>query len=513
MPEPLRSKPFPSKSREGVTYHLIEHGGRFFCDCPGFDRKQKGECPHSILRRKEMTNAVAIRKDPGKDLVPEGYQAIELRPPPQQERLPSNAQFDMMMKIAAMAVTGANQAEKTDRALPLNIKTPEQAMTVMLAGYELGMPPFTALRRLYLVNGRVELETQALMGLVKAGDPTAHFVFGDYSRDRVEVSLYLQGEHIITVDYTREDAIQSGQLKETWWRKKQDGRDVVVNKDQYQLRPGERFGPPAGTGQNAGVFVMTPGNSVWQQYTRDMLAYSAVKRCCRLGAPELTNQIIPQSNYIDAPYQITETARARGDEDDAPINPVSKALAEGTASPAEVLGGDKAVEDAEQPQEAAPTQDTAPTRKSRSAAAVKAPAASEAPSDNEPAGQEILKRIEARLTLLNKGNAEQSPIDKTAYTALYRKIRDQHMGGTFNLNRLTAAGAAAVWDMVKPEEPPADTTPGGSLSSPSDEEQEPEPEDPISADATSEPESLEGGAVAGVDEPEDDTLTTEEEPE
>lgn len=451
--------PYESKTRKSITYQLVEFEGRYICNCPGFDRKRWGECPHTDedreLRSLLMTTDVAIRQH-GTNLVPEGFKPVELRPP--VERLPSTGQFEMMMRIASMAVEGANKADAKDRALPITIRTAEQAMTIMLAGYELGLPPMSALRRLYIVNGRVELETQALMGLVIAGDPTAHFRFNRYDQYACSVTLFRQGEEMITCEYTKDDATQAGQLKDLWYRAKDfdTKQPLTVLKDSYNLKPGQKFGGPAGA--SGRVYVLEAGKSVWSQFTRDMLAYSAIKRCCRLGAPELTNQILPPS-FIDAPYQITETARATGDEDGAPTNEISKRLIEGDLHPGEVFGGDAApeaadrVDEDEPPTEPAPAAPTAPARP-RAAPAASAPPPAQATKPDP----RLVQAITDRMTLLNKGNAEQSPIDPVAYKALFTKIRDEYMGGPnakFDPSILNAAAAAAVWEMIRPEEPPA----------------------------------------------------------
>lgn len=438
MPKP-RYIPFDSKSTPGKrTYQLLEFRGRYFCNCPGFDRKERGECPHThddreLRRLLKMTNtAVAIRDNTPQDIVPEGYKPVELRPPPPAERLPSPAQYDMMLKIASMAVEGANKAAPADRALPVNIKTPEQAMTIMLAGYELGMPIFTALRRLYMVNGRVELETQALMGLVKAGDPTAWFRFDEYTHNIVTVTLIRGGEEVITVSYTRDDAIASGQMR----------------------KPGP-----------------------WQFFTRDMLAYSAVKRCCRLGAPELTNQIAPPVTDFQ-PYAI-DVERAHGDELEAPTNPVTAALMSGEASPAEVFGSETAVAAQDRADSGASTT-TAPKPARRAPAPRQAAPAPSAPTQ-DPDGKpdpRLVQRINDRMTLLKNGDSSQSPLEPTAYGTMYRKVIEVSMpeGATkLDFNAMTAAGAARAWDVVKPEEPPAPETDPGTVSSPSDEEEEKEP--------------------------------------
>ncbi len=388
------------------------------------------------------TTDVAIRDNRPQDVVPEGYKPIELRPPKPEERLPTPAQFEMMMKIASMAVEGASKAQNQDRALPINIRTPEQAMTIMLAGYEMGLPVFTSLRRLYMVNGRVELETQALMGLVKAGDPTAWFRFDEYEHTACTVTLIRGGEEVLTCRYTVQDAQASGQMG----------------------KPGP-----------------------WRSYTRDMLAYSAVKRVCRLGAPELTNQIAPPVTDYQ-PYAI-DVERARGDELEAPVNPLTKALQSGELQPSDVFGGETALEGADRVPAAAAAKETAKPARRAPAPRQAAPAASAPVEDpNGKPDPRLVQRINDRMVLLKDGNAEQSALEGPQYIALYRKVVAASMpeGVTkLDFNQMTAAGAAAAWDIVKPEEPPA---PGSDIEpSNEDEEKEPAPEEPSEEAPTAEP--------------------------
>lgn len=487
MPKPRRI-PFDSKSAPGKrSYWLLEFGGRYFCNCPGFDRKERGECPHThedreLRRLLNMTTDVAIRKV-GTDLIPEGYQPIEVRPP--AERLPSAPQYEMMMRIAKMAIDGAVGLLDTERAIPKNIKTPEQAMTVMLAGYELGVPPMTALRRLYIVNGRVELETQLLMGLVKAADPTAAFRFNEYGRDRCSVTLYRQGEEIITVDYTREDAMAAGQLQEKWWTKKVQGQEVTEDKNAYALRPGERWGRAAGNSGKYSVLIQAP--SVWTSFTRDMLAYSCVKRCCRLGAPELTNQILPPAledgrpnqyllDTVDARKAIAQ--RAGGDQAADPINPIAAMIVEGKADPGEILSGEAPLDAAEEPQDEPPTQTTAkPSRKApaprqaESRASTPTPAP---PAEDGPPDPRLIQRINARMVILKDGNDEQSKLSPTAYGDIYRRVIAAGMpagSDRLDFTKMTAAGAAAAWAIVKPEEPPAPADVPATPEAPEPEEE------------------------------------------
>lgn len=131
--------------------------------------------------------------------------------------------------------------------VPSSVKTKEQAAAIMLAGWEMGLRPMTALRHVYLVNGKTQLEARAMMGVVRAQDPRIIFKVTEYTQQAVTIQMHRPGQPKATeVRYTVEDAKKSGQMS--------------------------RGGP-------------------WQTYTRDMLYAAASARVCRIGAPDLINAI------------------------------------------------------------------------------------------------------------------------------------------------------------------------------------------------------------------------------
>ena len=51
------------------------------------------------------------------------------------------------------------------RFLPKAVDTPEKALAIMLAGREMGIPPMTAIRGLYVVDGKVGMQSQLMLAL------------------------------------------------------------------------------------------------------------------------------------------------------------------------------------------------------------------------------------------------------------------------------------------------------------------------------------------------------------
>ena len=181
--------------------------------------------------------------------------------------LATTQHLDQIKALAAMAVAGGSDM------LPKNIKSPAQAAAIMLAGYELGLRPFTALRHVYIVGGRTEIETRAMVGIVRARDPRIGFDWPDYTAEVVTCVLTRPGQKPVKVSYTIADANASGQTrkKKIWVGEGGQRKQIEVN------------GP-------------------WQLYPRDMLYAAATKRACRLGAPDLINAI----EGVAAPYDVMD---------------------------------------------------------------------------------------------------------------------------------------------------------------------------------------------------------------
>lgn len=165
--------------------------------------------------------------------------AIIVADRPPTSLLPTRGDLEAMSLIAGQAI-------KATGMIPAAIKTKEQALAVLLAGWELGLRPMTALRHIYVVNGRTEIETRAMVGIIRARDKAIQFAWPEYTKEAVTCELSRPGQPVTRVRYTIEDAKASGQM----------------------AKPGP-----------------------WQSYTRDMLYAAATKRACRLGAPDLINAI------------------------------------------------------------------------------------------------------------------------------------------------------------------------------------------------------------------------------
>jgi hypothetical protein len=253
----VRTARYISRSQPGQSYKTTVRNGAGVCDCFGF--RTHGRCWHVkrlIVKERNMNENKAEERAL---VAHEGPAPVEVNIPPRS--LPTSAELSVMGKIAQTLV------QARGHSVPKEIDTMAKAAAVLLAGWELGVKPMTAFRHIFVVNGRTEPDAQIMMGLVRAKDASAQFIFHEYTAERCKVELRRGGESIVTVEYTLKDATASGQLA--------------------------KGGP-------------------WKQYPRDMCAWAAVKRACRLGAADLINAI-PGIETADAADLIEEALPAPED--------------------------------------------------------------------------------------------------------------------------------------------------------------------------------------------------------
>lgn len=222
----------PSESVEGRGYTLHIRGDVVTCNCLGFTTH--GRCKHAAAAKEIVMseNNTALAK---RDAPPE---ALVVQQPP-TALLPSRDELTLMTAIAEQAVRAVG-------VVPTSIKTKEQAVAIMMAGWELGLRPMTALRHVYVVNGKTEVETRAMVGIIKSRRPDITFAWPEYTAEAVTCVVRRPGQPETRVRYTKADATASGQLA--------------------------KGGP-------------------WKSYTRDMLYAAATKRACRLACPDIINGI------------------------------------------------------------------------------------------------------------------------------------------------------------------------------------------------------------------------------
>ncbi len=102
------------------------------------------------------------------------------------------------------------------RFLPEHIKTPAQAVAIILTGQELGMPPMRAIRSLSIVKGKVVEAADSQLARFKADGGRAQF----RTLDDAQAVLWLRhpngDEHV--EEFGIEDARRAGLLSNNQWR-------------------------------------------------------------------------------------------------------------------------------------------------------------------------------------------------------------------------------------------------------------------------------------------------------
>lgn len=226
----------------------------------------------------------------------------------QARGLPTVPEIEIMRVIASTVAKAAGM-------VPDWIKTEEQALAVMIAGHEMGLAPMTALRHVFIVNGRTEFDSQILMGLIKAGDPSADFEFERLDREGCIVTLHRAGKRPLRVSYLKADAEASGQLTPKQRKKYAPDDwywDAAAKKNKLK--------------SNARSIGMEDIPGPWQLYPRDMYAWAAIKRTGRLGAPEIINGIPTHAirELIEAPAWVKapDPTKALNPGDEGPVSPV-----------------------------------------------------------------------------------------------------------------------------------------------------------------------------------------------
>jgi hypothetical protein len=102
--------------------------------------------------------------------------------------------------------------------LPAAIKTPQQALTIMQMGRELGIPATYALRNINVINGKAAASAELLMALVRRTYGQAAIRVAVATNESVTVEYREQGwDGVSSLTFTLEDAKRAKlDMKDTW---------------------------------------------------------------------------------------------------------------------------------------------------------------------------------------------------------------------------------------------------------------------------------------------------------
>lgn len=97
--------------------------------------------------------------------------------------------------------------------LPQHIKTPEQALTIILAGREMGLGPWTALQEMYAINGKVGSSAKLQLALVYRTNPNHRVEIEESTNERCVIRAKRAEENVYqTFTYNIDDAKAAGRM-------------------------------------------------------------------------------------------------------------------------------------------------------------------------------------------------------------------------------------------------------------------------------------------------------------
>ena len=103
--------------------------------------------------------------------------------------------------------------------LPSTIKTPEQAMMIILKGRELGVPPIQALSQISVINGKPTMSAELMLSQIMRLHPRTKISFPERTNEKCSVKVQRYGCDPSVFTYTIGDAEKAGLLGKDSWRK------------------------------------------------------------------------------------------------------------------------------------------------------------------------------------------------------------------------------------------------------------------------------------------------------
>jgi hypothetical protein len=103
--------------------------------------------------------------------------------------------------------------------LPAGIKSPEQAVAIILKGRELGIPPMQALSHIHVINGKPTMSAELMLAQVFRLHPKTKLSYPERSSEKCVTKVQRDGSEPSTFSFTKEDAQAAGLLNNPTWKK------------------------------------------------------------------------------------------------------------------------------------------------------------------------------------------------------------------------------------------------------------------------------------------------------
>jgi len=103
--------------------------------------------------------------------------------------------------------------------LPSGIKTPEQAVAIILKGRELGVPPMQALSHIHVISGKPTMSAELMLAQVLKLHPKTKLSYPERSTEKCIIKVQRDGSEPSIFSFTIGDAEAAGLLNNSTWKK------------------------------------------------------------------------------------------------------------------------------------------------------------------------------------------------------------------------------------------------------------------------------------------------------
>lgn len=129
--------------------------------------------------------------------------------------------FEQMLPASQGWATLKQQASELIRSnfLPAGIKTPEQAVAIILKGRELGIPPMQALSHIHVINGKPTMSAELMLAQIMRLHPKTKISYPKRTSEVCEVKVQRDGSDASVFSFSMADAQAAGLLNNPTWKK------------------------------------------------------------------------------------------------------------------------------------------------------------------------------------------------------------------------------------------------------------------------------------------------------